>query len=286
MKDSLEKIKLISGAWKAELLPEYASSLFSLSFDDEDIIRKASSDAEFMTNHIVYGTAFLLPPDRTIGGNFFFEGKEYFLPINDSRGISNLHGLMTDAPFELISRDEAHAVLRYRNSGERYPFPFEVTVSCSLEDGCKMEYAFTNTGETNMPLLFGLHANFTDMGFVKVPVRQEMPMNMETLVPDEIPGPLSKIGAEFAVGVNPTGTEISGFFTAGGYQAEIGKYTYTISDNFTHWVVWNDSGNDGFISVEPENGPVNGLKMDGVCAVLKKGETITYETIIRRKNYE
>lgn len=283
MSGKLKRVLLSSGKWRAELLPEYACNLIRLRCGEEDIIRTPASDGEFVKDHIVYGTAFLLPPDRTIGGSFFFQGKEYRLPINDSRKLSNIHGLMSDAPFKTVSLTESAAEFVYENKGERYPFPFRATVKCSLDEGCAMEYSFENTGGGDMPLLFGLHANFADMGFVKVPVEEEMPMNTETLVPDLRTVPLSGVGREIRDGTDPHGKEISCFFTAAGKRAEIGDYSFTVSDTFSHWVVWNGTGCEGFISVEPENGPVNGLKTEGKYALIRKGGTLRFTTDIRRK---
>ena len=245
MRNKLEPVCLQQGDWQAKLLPGYAA--------------------------------------RTLGGCFSFEGKEYHLPINDSKGISNLHGLMTDAPFEVLEQEASHARFRYVNQSGRYPFPFAVTVTCRLQDGCRMEYEFQNTGSTAMPLLFGLHANFADPGYIRVPVAGEIPMNRETFVPGDTVEALSDVGERINRGMKPSGTRISGFFTSAGHTAEIGKYEYVVSENFTHWVLWNGSGNDGFISIEPENGPVNGLRKPGGYQILEAGGVLTFQTLIRRK---
>ena len=281
--NELKRVHLRQGDWRAELLPGYAANLISLRCGEDSIIRSPENDETFRNAHIVYGTAFLLPPDRTLGGCFSFEGREYRLPINDSKGLSNIHGLMSDAPFELVEQDETHARLRYENKAERYPFPFAVTVACTLQDGCSMEYEFQNTGASAMPLLFGLHANFADPGYIRVPVSGEIPMNRETFVPGDKVEALSDIGEQVKRGMRPTGTMISGFFTSSGHLAEVGKYEYAVSDTFSHWVLWNGSGNEGFISIEPESGPVNGLRRPGGYQILQAGERILFRTEIRRK---
>ena len=147
-----------------------------------------------------------------------------------------------------------------------------------------MEYTFQNTGSRTMPLLFGLHANFVAPGYIRVPVEGEIPMNRETFVPGDTVEELSEVGEQINHGMNPSGVRISGFFTSGGQRAEIGKYEYLVSENFTHWVLWNGTGHEGFISIEPESGPVNGLRKPGGYQILEPGETLVFQTEIRKKD--
>lgn len=283
----LKKLKLCCGSWQTVILPEYAANPISVRCGDDEIMRTPADDAVFRAQPIVYGSAFLFPPDRTIGGSFCFGGRLCRLPVNDSRGLSNLHGLMADAPMTVLSHTDSEASLFYKNTGDRFPFPFELTVTCRLsEAGLHMSYLFRNTGDTAMPLLFGLHSNFADPGYIRVPLSEEMPMNMQTLVPDPEPHTLSPLAAEISGGTHISGREISGFYTSAGSTAELGAYLYTVSGNFSHWVLWNGSGSDGFISVEPQSGPVNGLKLENGYITLEKEQTIEFTTEIRRKNHE
>ena len=285
MKNKLERLILRRGLWQAEILPGYAANTIRLRCGGEDVVRTPESDEEFLKDHIVYGICFLLPPDRTVGGRFTFGGETYTLPLNDAYKLSNLHGLMHDADFEVTEQTEERAVLYYSNRGERYPFHFNVTVTCRIsETGYQVSYCFTNTGPGPMPLLFGLHANFKDQDWVKVPVAGEMMMDLRTKAPFPRVEALSEEGEALKAGEKSAEKKIQGFFTAQGHIAEIGDYRYCVSENFTHWVLWNGKGGEGFISVEPECGPVNGLQYDDGHIVLGKDQSIVFSTEIRRKN--
>ena len=77
MMNKLEKITLRRGDWEAVILPAYSANTLVLRCGGEDIMRTPENDDEFIASHIVYGSAFLLPPDRTVGGKFTFNGREY-----------------------------------------------------------------------------------------------------------------------------------------------------------------------------------------------------------------
>ena len=278
----LERIGISCGDWSAEVLPGYSMNLISLKYRDRQIMRTPENDDAFVRSHIVYGNAFLLPPDRTTGGKFTFEGKTYSLPVNEEKWGNNLHGLMTDADFVVTGSGKSYVSGRYVNEGERYPFKFTCDITVEVaEDGLSETYEFENTGDCSMPLLFGLHTNFASRGYVKVPVEKEYIFDRSTFTPGKEPVELTENGRLLLEGTDPTGKTISNFFVSAGDTAVIDDFEYIASPAFRNWVVWNCGGDKGFISVEPESGPANGLNMEGAFDVIEAGQRIVFTTKIR-----
>jgi aldose 1-epimerase len=281
----LDRIRITNKEWAAEIIPGYSMNLISLRFNDREIIRTPKNNNEFLENHIVYGNTLIMPPDRTVGGSFVFENKEYFLPINDPRGNNNLHGLMTDADFEIIQINGSSVRGRYENHGERYPFSFTCEISLQLtENGLKEILSFTNIEDHSIPLLFGLHTNFVCQQFLMVPGAGEYIFDRISFTPGSSAVPLTSLGKLLKEGFNPTGTAVSNFLVSESNTAIIDDFMYTVSPNFTHWVAWNGGGTSGFASVEPENGPANGLNMKNGYVLLDAGKTVCYDTLIHSRN--
>ena len=67
---------------------------------------------------------------------------------------------------------------------------------------------------------------------------------------------------------------ISGYYKAGGHTAAVGRFTYTVSEEFDHWVLFNGRGESGLLCVEPQCGAVNGLNIPGGHRVLQPGESL------------
>lgn len=279
----MERVKIQNGDWEAEILPGYSMNVISLKCEGEQVLRTAPDDETFAAGHIVYGIAFLLPPDRTVGGKFTFEDVEYSFPINEPKWNNNLHGLMTDADFEIVERGSDFVKGRYINSGERYPFGFICDITVRLDgNGMKETFEFRNNGSGSMPVLFGLHSNFLSRGYVQVPVEKEYIFDRSTFTPGDRAVELTEKGKLVLQGTDPNGKALSNFFASSGNTAIIDKYRYTVSDTFRNWVVWNGGGESGFVSVEPESGPANGLNMDGGYQIVKPDESIVYEIEISR----
>ena len=285
MYNKLTRIEIACGEWTADVFPGYSMNLISLKNRGQEIMRTPECDEVFLQNHVVYGNTFLMPPDRTVGGRFVHDGKEYRLPLNDPRGNNNLHGLMTDADFDITKKTASSVSGRYENRGERYPFSFACEVSLVLtESGLQESYSFTNLERFPIPLLFGLHSNFICHRFLRVPGNGEYLFDRNSFTPGDRIVPLTELGIRLKEGFDPSGTAVSNFLLSGGKTAVIDDYEYTVSENFTHWVTWNGDGKRGFASVEPENGPANGLNMENGSVLLEAGESLSYQTFIHRRS--
>ena len=280
----METVILKNGDWEAEIVPSYAMNVIRLTYQGENILRPPAKPEDLDANHFVYGTPFLFPPNVTLDDSFVFEGEKYTLPYPEMGGRRHQHGLLYNADMEITERDDTHLVGVFLSGADRYPFPFRLTISCELGDsGLKQRFCVENIGGKRMPFLLGLHTTFMAQPEFCVSIkngwtRQEsspMPVGPRELTDEE---------REYLTGTSPSGKNVHGQFTDDGrHTAVIGRYVYRLSDNFTTWVLWNKGGNEGFISLEPQSGSVNGLNMDGHYIVLEPVETEIFNTEITLK---
>ena len=59
---------------------------------------------------------------------------------------------------------------------------------------------------------------------------------------------------------------------------------YSVSDNFNQWILWNNDGNQGFISIEPQCGAVNALNSGIGRLDLDPNRCEIFRTIIHKKD--
>ena len=267
------------GKWEAEILPEIGANPIRLTYDGADVLRPLPDLDVLKINPFLWGSPILIPANRTDGGRFVFEGKEYRLPLNEAALNNNLHGMMYTLTFPTEKTAENEAVSCYENKGEAYPFPFRLTVTATLtEDAFTRRFAITNTGTGAMPFTFALHTTFVE-AFVRVPLglahrrnERHIPLYYGELTADE---------QALCDGLDPHGKRYSGYYTMAGHTAEIGAFDWCASDNFDHWILYNNDGEQGYFCIEPQAGRSNGLN-DGGFHRLAPGETEVFTTSLKR----
>lgn len=266
--------------WQAKIMPEQGMNTVLLTCDGEHILRNPEGVTDAGVS-CLHGTPLLLPPNRTEFGRFSFAGKEYQLPVNEGLRENHLHGFLRFQAFTVMEQSQTHAVAVYENRGEIFPFPFEIRVTCRLdEDGYHQEFAITNTGSSAMPLAFGVHSNFEEKDYFRIPLEKQFLLN-ERFIPQGEPVELDDRQKLYRDGMRPDGGDVDGFYTSGGNTARIGRMEYTVSENFNQWILYNRGGNQGFISIEPQCGAVNSLNNGRGLHRLATGETETFRTLIR-----
>jgi len=266
--------------WKVQLAPEQGMNTVLLTYDGEYILRNPEDVVDPGTS-CLHGTPLLLPPNRTEYGRFSFDGKKYQLPVNESPRQNHLHGFLRFQAFMLLEHSDTHAVAVYENKGEIFPFPFGIRVTCRLDDkGYRQEFAITNTGICAMPLAFGIHSNFEEKDYFRIPLEKQFLLN-ERFIPQGEPVDLDDRQKQYRDGMQPDGKDIDGFYTSGGNTARIGRMEYKVSENFNQWILYNRGGDQGFISIEPQCGAVNCLNTGRGLIRLAVGETETFCTLIR-----
>lgn len=281
----MQTITLRCKDWEAKIVPSFAMNVISLSYQGDPVLRTPENVADLAKFPFLYGTPLLFPPNLMQNDSFCFEGKEYKLayPANTGRPI-HIHGLLFDAPMTLLSRTETSLMGEFLCGKDRFPFPFLLTIICQLtEDGLTQRYIIKNIGKTAMPVLFGLHTTFVAKETFTVSIGKAWENDPTTRMPAKL-AELTGEEQAFVTGASPQGKPIHGLYTdAGGRTATSGRYKYTLSENLTHWVIWNKNGSDGMISLEPQSGPTNGLNMDGWYSRLKPGNEEMFETTISLK---
>lgn len=262
--------------WSAAVSADHGMNVFQLLYKNEPVLRSPEPRSKLNENAVVYGTPLLLPPDRTRNQKFTFEGIEYTLP-------NKMHGSICRTPMDIKSFGENYVEGEYINKDGTYPFPYKLVVKCVLDCfGLRQSFTFTNLGSGLMPLAFGLHTTFVAKDEFSVSLGQKwatdeeyFPSVLTSLPEDEI---------DITTGRAPQGYRLHGMYSDSGlHTATSGDFIYRVSPNFNSWVLWNMTGQEGFISLEPQNGPVNSLNMDGCCPVLKPDESVTYETLITHR---
>lgn len=276
-------IELEAGLWKAKVLPSCGANLAELFYDNRMILRPPADLAQLRQSPYLYGNPFLLPPNRTRDGRFTFEGRVYELPINEEANHNHIHGQMHDAEFSVEDSTQRELWCRYENKGERYPFPFTVVFHYELsENGLLLEIRVRNDGEGRMPLLIGFHTTFAEPETFAVPVGKRWERD-ERFLPT---GELIELGERekrIRNGRYGSGEPLSGYYTAKGHRARVGEFFMETSEKFGQWVLFNGGGKDGYLCVEPQSGPVNGLNMPGMYQALEKGEMEEYWIRFHRK---
>ena len=247
------------------------ANIVRLKYNGEDVLVPLTNQRQTDENAYTAGSPLLLPANRTAGGKFSFRDKQYRLEINDKKSNANLHGFLHIKEFSVLKIERNRIVLQYENKGEIYPFPFIITADYTLENsGIEQKFTILNNGKTDMPYTFALHTTFCEPKFFRVPISlvEEKDINH---IPTGRYLPLNTRESEYVSGCEPRGIAISGYYKANGNVARIGRYLYSVSSQFDHFILFNGGGNSGYLCVEPQAGAVNGLNLPGGCRVISTG---------------
>lgn len=274
-------IQLSCGKWQAKIVPECGANVISLCFAGDEILRCPESVQVLSKRPCVYGVPILLPANRTKDGLFTYLGKQYRLPVNEIALHNHIHGLINNAPFTVTYQDDACVITQIMNDGRYYPFPFVLTFTDRLaQDGLHRTIRLENTGNLTMPYTMAFHTTFAEPGFFRVPLDRCYVIDDRYIPTGELAAPEGWQQA-CTEGMSVGGQQLSGFFTSAGNTAQIGNYAMTVSEQFDHWVLYNGSGNDGFLCIEPQCGAVDGLN-NGRFLALQPNQTEEFTLSITR----
>ena len=166
----------------AKVVPALGNNCFvyNVSYQNAwyDIIDPPPDLSTLEKRPTAFGNPILFPfPNRIRDGKWEFEGKTYqFDKSPDSP--TTIHGLLLNRPYtvdasfiESTSNDfnqPRGAILKCSLNSEefpdvirQYPFPFKIEITYALHDSVLSMYTtIVNTGETNMPMGYGIHPYF------------------------------------------------------------------------------------------------------------------------------
>lgn len=275
----METIRIACGPWQGEIAPALGGNLIRLDWQKTHILRPLERKEQMKEDPFTIGSPLLLPANRTRSGHFSFCGRDYQLVLNEPQRNSHLHGLLHRGVFTVEQAGAAEATLSLENRGEFYPFPFRLTVRYCLElKQALAQYCIRNIGKGPMIFTFGLHTTFAEPASFQVALVSAQERDENCLPTGRIVG-LNRVEQDCVTGMNPHGKVLSGCYLSGGNVAQVGDFRYRVSENFTHWVLYNGGGHSGFLCVEPQCGGVDGLNL-GDCPVLEPGEEMVFSTSI------
>ncbi len=276
-----DEVAISNNGWDVTILPSYGANAIKLLHHGIPVLRSPSCFEDLVKEPYLYGMPILFPANRTRGGKFTFAGKEYQLPINEPGRGNHLHGLIWNATFITLAVNKNSASFKLINRGEYFPFPFAIEVSYHLTKRAFVQRTrIRNIGPTAMPALLAFHTTFCAYDTYQVPIGYRWERDPDTLIPTNKLLSLTDEEIKIAQGTASCSQPIVGYFTSTGNLARVGDFYYEVSSLFTQWVLYNGDGNQGFICVEPQTNPVNGLNYPGSHLIIKQDEELIFETRI------
>lgn len=158
----------------AEIVPELGNNCYAFRVSDGDFwyhVIDSPPDLETLEQRpTAYGNPILFPfPNRIRNGKWEFEGKSYQFD-KQPESPTTIHGLLLNLPYNVdkhtadgngatlvcsLNSDDFPDVIR------QYPFPFKIEITYTIKDAVlTMDVKIKNTGESNMPMGFGIHPYF------------------------------------------------------------------------------------------------------------------------------
>lgn len=271
-----ETVTIQDKDWFVKIAPAYGANPVCVHYRGRDILVPWSEE---IPGPFLIGAPLLLPANRTAGGRFCFQGKEYRLPVNNDYSNAHLHGELYHQTFQPEEHGSDYVRLCYGNQNQIYPFPFRVCVTYRVgEAGFSAEYTIENPSEEPMPLTFGLHTTFPEPEQFQVSLASCQEKDARH-IPTGRYVPLNPQEAQYCIGSRSKALVISGYYLSAGDTARIGSNLVYRVTGFDHWVPYNGKGQGGFLCIEPQLGAVNGLNSPD-CPVIPGKQCLTLKTLL------
>lgn len=295
----LPAVSFGAGGYEALIIPSYGGQLIELRYvtGGLDILHTPHNVPlqAYLDRPQIFGVPVLFPPNRIEDGTFTRGGKTYQFTVNETAKHNHIHGFLRTRPWRVFSeRDdsgEAAVGVRFECTRETDFFPeyqheFTIDIVYTLSSGgLSQSISITNKSGTPMPVGLGFHTAFNvpfrdggnaDDYSLLVSVGERWKLSDRTL-PVGKPQPLSSYDEQLRTGgVKPQGQQVNGHYTAKPLTRD-GKpfngavlrdaaagvsVVYEVSKEFGHWMVWNNSGDMGYICPEPQTWAVNAPNID------------------------
>jgi aldose 1-epimerase len=283
-----EPALLISaGGYEALLLPNIGGNLISLKYTPNSLeFMHTPQDINILReNSSIYGMPVLFPPNRIENGIFVAAGMEYHFPVNETRYNNHLHGFLHDAKWKIkkfeLNLQSTMVGLEFKadSNGPQYkyfPHDFVIDLEYTLsEAGLLQKISVSNCGNSPMPLGIGFHTAFkvpfhpkglaNDYRF-KISVDKEWVIDEKFLPTGQFVDNNNLLEQMRNTGISAQGCPILGYYTAKDINYDMNffhgaiiedcennlRLIYRVDKAYQHWVLWNDTGNDGFVCLEPQ----------------------------------
>ena len=158
----------------AEIVPELGNNCYVFRVSDGNdwyhVIDPPPDLDTLEQRPTAYGNPILFPfPNRIRNGKWEFEGKTYQFD-KQPESPTTIHGLLLNQPYNVDKHtaDENGATLVCSLNSQdfpdvirQFPFPFKIEITYTIKEAVlTMDVAIRNTGESNMPVGFGIHPYF------------------------------------------------------------------------------------------------------------------------------
>ncbi|UZJ77775.1 aldose 1-epimerase [Fictibacillus sp. KU28468] len=253
---------------KAIVLPSQGSNLISIldKSTNTEILRTPKTREEYETRRMVFGTPVLFPPNRIEDAVFEYNGRKYELEMNRPKENVHIHGFVHDKEWSVLEIEETIPRMKTQLRSAEHPdilnqFPHDFTIMMTIEiEGNEVIQTteITNNGESPMPCGIGYHTTFQFPSEAKLflDVSEKWLLNERHLPTGKLENIANR--KEFSGGTSLSGVAMDDVFlmtenkTAAIERPEQGiKISYSLSDDFTQWVLFTASGNENLLAVEP-----------------------------------
>ena len=129
---------------------------------------------------------------------------------------------------------------------------------------------------------FSLHTTFAEPELFSLPISSRQEHN-EIDIPTGRYVPLTQQEKRYLCGSPSRGVKVVGYYTSAGNTATVDEISYTVSENFDYWIMYNGAGKGGFLCIEPQAGAVNGLNIEGSYKLLSPAESVVYTTLFSQR---
>lgn len=277
------------------VVPAWGSNLVSLKYRNKgiDLLREPESERQFWDMPFLYGVPVLFPPNRIEDGTFSFGGTTYRFKLNEPETNNHSHGIVFEEAWTLRRAETIDGVptvvtefesAKYPEAQKQFPHDFVLRLTFRLQ-GASLRKTVTliNRGDKPIPWGFGYHTTFNfpfrpggDPKLCKfaIDVDSQWMLTDRFLPTGELRS--TDLCAEFGAGVDLSEKRLDDVFLAapgndGSIEARLEdrgagiRVVYRNGEPFRHWVIYNDDGQQGYVSPEPYTWVTNApnLPLDG-----------------------
>ena len=297
-KVSITNIRLENNDYIAEFSSRYGGNCYRLFHKQsgKELLRSPANEEKLNEEIYLYGNPILFPPNRTRGGKFTFEGREYVFPVNEPQTGCHLHGELFRTPFSVEKHTQNDVWFSYTaKAGEYLSFPhaFALKRRYILQDDGLHEWVdVCNRSGQNMPFMLAFHTTLclwdTDSATLRMPVGREQLRDKNYLPTLEYAGgrerEQSLIDGTFAIGKNA----VSALYESTGLRAELSctsekrKLVYQADEQYAYRMLWRRDGAD-FVAIEPQTCAIDCFHLEKSAQekgliIIAAGETVTLHT--------
>ena len=300
-----------NSVYEAVVLPDRGANLIRLYHKKKkiSILREPQNSRELSEKKYEFGVPVLFFPNRIADGRFIFHGRNYRFPINDEITNCHLHGFLHDKVWKLdetgVLANEGLLIKLSCTWGKEqelrvFPHSSTFTLTFILSEKCMRQIAtIENRGDKTMPLGLGYHTSFSIPRAEEYKIILSLDKKWEMGERHFPRGNLIECCGDGEIELTKRSGRVFGHYTlrrkpfkggflygaviqnrAAGYQV-----FYTFEEPFRHMVVWNRTGEEDFICIEPQTCAVNAYNIDKPDSVtgrvsLAGGDSFQAETMM------